>query len=56
MSVLYLKKNERVKLFGHTVGTTGINRAFRTDSRQPVERDVSGKLQLSFCKTLLGTP
>lgn len=32
-----------------------MNQAFRTDSRQPLEKDVSSKLQLSFCKTLLGT-
>lgn len=32
-----------------------MNQDFRTDSRQPLQKDVSSKLHLSFCKTLLGT-
>lgn len=55
MSPRCIKKNESVKLLVLTGGTTGINQAFRTDSRQPLEKDVSSKLQLNFCKTLLGT-
>lgn len=55
MSPCCIKENESVRLLVHTGGTMGINQAFRTDSRQPLEKDVSSKLQLSFCKALLGT-
>lgn len=55
MSPRCIKKKESVKLLVHTGRTTGINQAFRTDSRQPLEKDASTKLWLSSCKTLLGT-